>query len=230
MGKSNLLIGSIAILGIIGGGWLLTNYKPITFGLIFTILSSVGLMVAVLARPIGRFFSVDVPDDGGGGLALGKQLGLSFLGVVPIILFLTFSLSIGVPALTLSVLTNTLITVFLAPIVEEVFFLFVVPFLVGMYLRKLGIAGFILNLLVSSFIFSVYHWLAYGATFLVGGAFIGAFVFRLLTLIVVAWIAKSTIYVPATVGRGIVTAILMHFMFNAFIVVNKLVIVPEVVS
>jgi membrane protease YdiL (CAAX protease family) len=231
MGLSpRVLLGSISFLGIIGSGWVLTNYSPKSIGNILVVLSVIAFIFSLLYKQIGAFFQQSF-SDAGAPLRLKLQFLLGgLLGFIPIVLSLAFSLSIGTPSLSVNENIRYIIVVFLAPIVEESFFLFVVPFFLARLLQRYGVVGFVVNLFLSSFIFAIYHWLAYGAVFGLSSAFIGAFVFRLITLVMVSLLSRSTQFTPLDVARGIVIAVIMHFMFNGFIETMKLLVTPEVVS
>lgn len=224
------IIGMVSILGMIGGGWLITNYEPLSVGVIAFALSLVALVVAVSAGLIARFFNTSLPSSDG-AIGLKKQVWSSLLVGVPIGLNSAFGFTIGVPTLALSIATQSILTIFVFPAVEEVFFLFAVPFLLSLLLRKQGLFGVFLVFILTSAIFSAYHWAAYGRTTLVAGVFMGAFLFRLLTLIVVAWLSGAALrdlkFTPGQVGKGIVAAYLMHVIFNAYTITQSLSIIAE---
>jgi hypothetical protein len=232
-----LLISGLSVVGIILGYWVYVTFAPSYVGAIFTGMCVISLLVAALAKPIGAALGNN--DTGGTpDLDLKKQLLLGGLFGLAFILLASFSpFAIGIPNVQYSVGGNQFLAVtgpsvvktVVAPLSEELFFLFVIPFLLYSllfgYLRSKS-GSVALTILLSGVIFALYHYKAYGGTLLLSAAFLAAGGFRVIVLIIdgVKGSAFKRGFSPASVAPTIVTAIVMHALFNVAVVVKGLVV------
>jgi len=135
---------------------------------------------------------------------IGVVVGLAFV----LLNILSPSISIGLPSLGLSISDTARLVVvgLLAPIIEEIVFR---GAFFGLFL-KLGskvnfsptlIAGFL-----TSIVFALYHLTAYGGSIAsASGAFIGAMVFSVMTIILILW------------RKNLLVAMIPHSIFNVWL-------------
>jgi len=98
--------------------------------------------------------------------------------------------------------SQLLLIVIVAPILEEVFFLYILYNTTNKVLSsKLGLMGTLIAALIIAFGFSIYHLNAYGVGLV--AAFVGAFAFRLYAIALYEW--RHDLIVP----------IAAHMFFNA---------------
>jgi len=235
-GKAIAILVIIGLVGVAAGGWILANFEPQRTGTILLGFALGGLIMGALAGPLKEVLEVN--DEAAGPEITGSNIGAQFIGgfllsIVPIILSVFTPLSIGLPELQLSIgiAVRAIVSIVIAPIVEELFFLTlaIVLYLLIMKftdLKPIAITG---TMIVISVLFAGYHWVAYGATFLVGGAFIGAAVFRFLTLMIVIIVSAAAEeevgFTAESVAPVIISLIIMHSMFNGFVFAQALSIV-----
>lgn len=127
--------------------------------------------------------------------------GLLSGGLFVLLTRLNSIFQIGIPtiALAFDTVTQILIVVFLAPILEELFFRGVLfPILRDKFNLWIGVLG-------SAVTFSIFHALAYGNIVTMSGAFIGAFVFG----IIASLLDNKT--------NNVIPSIIMHMIVNASI-------------
>ena len=228
---ANLLMFTVAIFCIVLGGWVIANYEPQRTGIIFVALALLGLLLLMFGVFSDGILNID--DDSEGPEITKGELGVQavggiFAGIVPIIISLVTPLSIGLPIIALSLSGKIFVSVFVAPPIEEFFFLMLAIAIYKLSMkstdesRGISIA---ITLLVVPVVFAAYHWFAYGATWLVAGAFIGAAVFRLLTLLIVLAVSAADGepgFSVQTVAPVILVVIIMHMLYNAFIFAKTL--------
>jgi hypothetical protein len=233
-GKSVSLLVIISVIAVITAGWIQTNYEPQRTGNILLGLSIAALVFVAVAELFKDTANID--DNSAGPEISGRQLGVQaivgvLLSIIPIVLSIITPFSIGLPSVNLSVVGQSIIRILIAPIVEEVFFLgtAIMVYYVALLLTKQRFAAIPITLVMVSATFSLYHWLAYGATFLVSGAFVGAAVFRFLTLLIVLaacfFADEESGFSVSSVAPVIITTIVMHMAFNAFITIRSLSVV-----
>lgn len=233
-GKQLLVV--ISILGLLGGLWLLTNYEPQRIGEILTGLSAASLIVVLAAGPLARSLGNTQSADGAGIVDIRRSLGLGIaFGVILLFLSTVVNLTLVIPVVTysvgaskfLAVTAQGFITVLVAPIIEEVFFLFVIPFVIYSLLYakiKSNAATIAITVVLSSAAFALFHYYAYGASLLLSGAFLGAALFRLITLLIVVLRGGTHGFTIGDVTPTILSAIIMHAIFN-FAVFTKYLVV-----
>ena len=220
--SGRIIIGIIALLGLVIGAWYATNYQPQRVGVIFTLLSLATIVVLFLERAICSYFGQ--PYDGGEATLTARSvlvqivLGLAF-GFGIVFLSSRTGLSIGLPSVQQSIGGMAFTSIIGAPIIEEPFFRFVVPFLLYLIFSKVTgsrWAGAVISLFASAVLFALYHWAAYGATLLVSGAFVGAGIFATLLLLAqLVWNAGRFSSKSASVL--IIAFVVSHAVFNAYI-------------
>lgn len=237
--RGTLLIAGLSIIGVIAGYWVYVTFAPSYVGIIFAGMCFISLIVAVLARPIGSALgntgaSANSPD-----LRVGQQLILGIIfGLFFIALAYLTPFAIGVPTVSYAVSSSSspfsaigpsIVQTVIAPISEELFFFFVIPFLLysllmGWLRSRPGAVA--LTIILTSSLFALYHFRAYGATLLLSGAFIAAGSFRLVVLLIagIRGRAFSIGFEPASVAPVLLTAILMHVSFNIAVVAKALVV------
>lgn len=146
---------------------------------------------------------IGISGDLKGDAVFGLLVGIGFIMVNVV----TPAITIGLPqAAALSAVDQYLVTGLIAPIFEEILFRSVL-FGVAMYATKnlwIAIAG-------QAVMFSMYHWVAYGPAMM--ASFVGAFIFGIAAA-VVAYDRKS-----------ILPAIVMHAIFNGFLLAQMMVVV-----
>lgn len=236
--KDILLLSILGILNVAGTGWILTNYvsddsDPHAVGIKIFGLAVFG-MILFLFNVVADVFlkwsaDVDAPEIDGAEVG-GQAIGGFFGGVVPILLSIFTPLSMTVPVLPFSTVGNFLISTLGSPPVEEFGFLMlaVALYLVIFRATKSKALAILAVLVIDPALFALYHWWAYGETLLVSGAFLGAAVFRELTLLLVLGVsgaAGDTGFSLEAVAAVIIATIFMHFDFNGFTYVKGLSIV-----
>ena len=231
-GKAILVLAIIGVIGIAAGGWILANYEPQRTGNILVGLGVGGFIMAVLASPLKE--SIDVDDDSegpevSGGNIFAQVIGGFLFSIIPILLSVFTPLSIGIPVISYSVAVQGIVSIAIAPIIEELFFLTLAIIVYYLSLRVTGNRpiAIVFTLITIPAVFAAYHWVAYGATFLVGTAFIGAAIFRAITLIIILAVAAvadegEVGFSTETVAPVIISLIIMHAVFNAFAFVSGL--------
>ncbi len=234
--RARLLIAVLAVICIIAGTWMTTNYEPQRVGVIFTVLGAVVLLGALLEKQLLEITGAEAPDDGDAEINPGRQaIGGIALGLIFILVGVFSAFSITIPHGSLStahgglaVAGEALISILGAPLLEEPFFLFFLPLVIFALAYKFTnnhSVSILLVLLLVSVIFALYHWIAYDASTLTAGAFFGAAIFRFITLLLVVLVSKGEGFSTGTVAPVIITAIIMHIMFNAFLYGKSLSIV-----
>ena len=134
------------------------------------------------------------------GTLTGVLVAAAFV-VLNTVLSATFVFNIPEVQVVSDVVGRWVIIVFIAPVLEELFFKYGLFGIITSSLRAPVIAG----VLLVSGIFTLYHFTAYGGTVLNSAAFIGAFVFSAVTLGVA--VKQNNIY----------PSILTHALFNAYL-------------
>jgi len=137
-----------------------------------------------------------------GSILLGVAASLVYI----LLNMLSPAVSIGFPMFFNSQMwENFMIVVIVAPIVEEIMF-------VGILyntLMAIGIKNIFMVILTVAAAFSGFHWTAYGMA--LAAAFVGAFLFRIIVLMIDN--AKDS-------NRSIIPGIVMHMIVN-FYLLNK---------
>lgn len=225
--NTKAVLGIFAGLGVLTGLWYLVNWTPQRLGIIFTAISAITLLVLLLEKPLSNYFGQPV-DNGDtqvtpGQILLQVVLGV-FLGGLVVFLSSSTGLSIGLPTVSASITGQAFTSTIVAPLIEEPFFRFAVPFLLFLIFAKVTgnrWAGAGISLILSSIVFAVYHWLAYGATLLVTGAFVGAATFGFL-LLFIELVRNKGVFSSRSASVLIITFFLTHMIFNTFIYLKPL--------
>lgn len=225
---ATVLLLTFAIVCIVLGGWVVANYEPVRTGNILVALALLGsalLFITIL---------LDTDDAGEGPEITKGEIGVQFLGgifggIIPIVLSLFTPLTLVMPIVALSVVGKVLVSILIAPPIEEFFFLMLACAFYAVMLKMTDSKGISIlsTLLVVPLAFAFYHWYAYGATLLVSGAFIGAAVFRLLTLLIVLLVSSTEEigFSVETVAPVIIATTMMHMVYNIFILGSSLSVV-----
>ena len=142
---------------------------------------------------------------------VGKDIGYG-IGIGILFIFLNIispAVSMGLPPLPASVadMDKYLVVGFMAPVFEEI------AFRGALFGVLIAMAGIFPAMLVTSAVFSLYHWSVYGLGQTAG--FIGAFIFSLMA----CWIVYKR-----GLGRGLLTAIIVHAIFNVYLLSRLMVV------
>lgn len=224
-----ILLAALAAAGLAIGYWYVSSFQPVKVGVFFLAVSITTLVVVLLSDKL--FEAVKYDDDAGGFEITLPQSAYqfvagSFLGLIPIVLSILTPLSITLPTVQLSVSGQALTSIIVAPLIEEPAFLFAVPVLlvaVAYAITKSKGASLTISFLGTCAIFSLCHWAAYGASALVSAQFLGAAVFRAITLLIVlgASAAEGDIgFGTNSAASVIIATIVMHAMFNAYVLIG----------
>ena len=239
--KGEFTIGVRAFVLIISGLmaitslWLVVgaNINPARIGWIFFGINLLSFVYTALEPQIAEVFRQRIaPSQAmmtGRSIVIGNLGGIVF-GVGLIVMSGLTGFTIAVPEVSFSVagdgVLQFLTTTIIAPFSEEPFFLVVVPsFLTLVFLAFLGqsqkLPAMGASLVVSSVIFSMFHWYAYGANLsLAIGAFTGAFLFRLFMLI--TELVKEHEFTVTAGSKTLSIAIPTHVVFNTYVYTRPL--------
>lgn len=203
------------------------------------------LVVVLLGFTISKFKRFMIPVNFKGLFSFKKEtagravlVGLFATGIFFLLTNFFPSLSIGLPQLpaTISETLRTFIILFIAPVVEELFF---ASFLFGFLIStKFGRKNILITILIVSILFSLTHLSAYilgiydypdlpTALGVFGqniGAFMAAFIFRLSTFFLVFGIRLKDITPEKINKTNLLRLIIFHFGIN-FIILKPLVVI-----
>jgi membrane protease YdiL (CAAX protease family) len=148
-----------------------------------------------------------------------RDISINFLIGLGFILsnILVPSIAIGFPIFpTATVTSNFLIVSIIFPIIENICIIGAILYISYTLLSKIistkGV-NVILATLITSTCFSLFHYLAYGASLsAMGASFLGAFVFCIVTCLTIIY------------TKNVVATIVTHSMFNTFLVAAHFVI------
>lgn len=197
MPEKKTILYVIAVL-LIATLWITTNYE-FQAGSIYTLLALGSLAFYFILKETKTKNELILKFTTRGGI-WGLVLGAGFI----LINILGGRIVIGIPEVQSLTNSAQLLTVGLVyPIIEEIAF----KFAIFNFIKKR--APFISAAIITSVLFMLFHFLAYGGSLLVNtGLLFGAFLFSFVSFLVVAR------------ANSIFPAIVAHIMFNSFLILR----------
>ena len=203
--KKYLYVYVALAIALISTSWIVINDKDyFSNSLVYFLFGSLAFMFYYTVHPLFKFIGITKKDfiqDSIPGLVAG--IGFIFVN------YLSSMVTLGIPTMVAALATSEstfavggaiVISVFVAPIIEEVIFRGFLQKVLEKVFFNWIVAG-----VITSLAFSIFHWYAYGASFAMASPFIGAFIFGMLA----TYLVRKT--------DSLATSIICHAMVNAFI-------------
>lgn len=192
-------------IALMATAWIVVNDNDyFNNSLIYFVFGSLAFMFYYTVHPIFKFVGITKKDFIQDLIpGIGFAIGFIFIN------YLSTAITLGIPTMVVALATSggtfavggaIAISVFVAPIIEEIVFRGFGQKVFEYLFKNWIIAG-----IITSVLFSIFHWAAYGASFAMASPFIGAFIFGMSA----TWIVRKT--------DSLATSIIAHAIVNAFI-------------